>query len=170
MIIDALMGALNATPHYRFRRTWGVLQPQTQRYNGMIGDVQTGESVIAGSTVFLTVPRVAQFEYIAEINPTRIEFLLRAPPLTLVTNIYSLPFEADVWLCGSAICGLACAVIYATLWWMDALQLHRDRDRVRASDVLLLGVGAVAQMGTTMVARRLSTKMAIVWLDVWYSS
>lgn len=168
MIIDALMAALNATPHYRFRSTWGVLQPQTQRYNGMIGDVQSGDSVIAGSTVFLTVPRVAQFEYIAEINPTRIEFLLRAPPLTHVTNIYALPFEAEVWLCGSAMCGLACAVIYATFRCMDAVQLHPSNgDQVRASDVVLLGVGAVAQMGTTVVARRLSTQLAIVRLISW---
>lgn len=156
------MDALNATPVYRFRATWGAMQPQTQRYNGMIGDVQSGDSVIAGSTVFLTVPRVAQFEYIAEINPTRIEFLLRAPPLTYVTNIYSLPFKAAVWLCGSAMCCLACAVIWTTLRWLDALHSSDEGDRVRVSDVMLLGVGAVAQMGTTVMARCLSTKLAIV--------
>lgn len=164
LILIALTDVLNVTARYRFVHTWGELNATTKLYTGMMGDLQTGAAVVAGSTVFLTHSRIALFEYSSMINPTLVRFVFRSPPLTYVTNIYALPFASTVWLAAVAIVAISCAVIYASYRWGDDIMASTtmSSDAVSGWDVLLMGFGAIAQMGTTLEARTMSTKIAMV--------
>lgn len=148
---------------YRFVHTWGELNRTTKLYTGMMGDLQTGAAALAGSTVFMTPSRVALFEYSSMINPTVVRFVFRPPPLTYVANVYALPFAAGVWLAAAAIVGLALLVVFAACrWGGDNDERRMSSVRVSGSDVLLMGMGALAQMGTTLEARQVSMKIAMV--------
>lgn len=164
VLISTLTDMLNATQRLKFVDTWGYIDPVTKRINGMLGDILSRRSLITGTSLFIVPERVAMYEYIAMLTPTRIEFIFRAPPLSYVSNIYALPFSGTVWLASAGIVAVSCVCIYTAMCRQQAKGVRRVQSErsVRPSDVVLLGVGAICQMGSTLEARQLSGKVSTV--------
>lgn len=159
ILLHAMMDAINVTHKYKFVETWGYIDPETKKINGMLGDLLSGESVIGGTSLFLVEYRVPLFDYISMLTPSDAQFIFRAPPLSYVANIYYLPFEGTVWLCSGGLVVIACVAIYVA--YRRSVQNDADEsEKVRGTDIVLLGVGAIAQMGSQLEAKFLSAKIS----------
>lgn len=155
---------LNATKRYKYVDTWGYIDPVTKKINGMLGDILDRRSLITGTSLFIVPERVALYEYIAMLTPTKFAFIFRAPPLSYVSNIYALPFNGGVWFASAVLVAVSCVCIYTAIGRQQDRGKRADQaeEPVRPSDVALLGVGAICQMGSTLEARRLSGKVSTV--------
>lgn len=161
VLISTLADMLNATKRFKFVDTWGYIDPVTKQINGMLGDILAKRSLITGTSLFIVPERVVLYEYIAMLTPTRIQFIFRAPPLSYVSNIYALPFNGAVWLASAVLIAVSCVCIYIAMYWQGSRGLSAEGS-VRPSDIALLGVGAICQMGSTLEIRRLSGKVSTV--------
>lgn len=161
VLISTLADMLNATKRFKFVDTWGYIDPVTKQINGMLGDILAKRSLITGTSLFIVPERVVLYEYIAMLTPTRIQFIFRAPPLSYVSNIYALPFNGAVWLASAVLIAVSCVCIYIAMYWQGMRGLSAEGS-VRPSDIALLGVGAICQMGSTLEIRRLSGKVSTV--------
>lgn len=161
VLITTLTDMLNATPSFKFVDTWGYTDPVTKQINGMLGDILDRRSLITGTSLFILSERVALYEYIAMLTPTRFTFIFRAPPLSYVSNIYALPFNWAVWLASAVMIAVSCVCIYIAMSRQQSKGVPAEGS-VRPSDIVLLGIGAICQMGSTLEARRLSGKVSTV--------
>lgn len=150
------MHVLNATHRFKFVDTWGYLNPKTKKINGMLGDLLSKESDIAGTSLFAVPDRVGVFEYATMVTPTKTRFLFRAPPLSYVANIYYLPFKTTVWIGSGVVVLFACLVTYQAI-------KRNSEETARASDIILLGIGAICQMGSQLETKLLSAKISTVF-------
>lgn len=74
----------------------------------------------SGTPLFLTSDRVAIIQYISMTTPTRSKFVFRQPKLSYITNVFTLPFEDDVWASTLAlmlIVGFALLVVIKWEWY-----------------------------------------------------
>lgn len=93
--------------------------------------------------------------------PGTIGFILRAPPISYVSNIYYLPFDGIVWICSISMIVLCTAVIAVTL------KFHSERDtagreKMTTSDYILFSIAATCQMGSNLLTNLLSARVSIV--------
>nr|CAD7436003.1 unnamed protein product [Timema monikensis] len=121
----------------------------------------------------------------------RTKFIFRKPPLSLVSNVYILPFSTGVWLSSSCLVIICGGLLYAALRWERRRNkgVSEDQDleeyiralgvdkEVSWSDVVLLSLGAVCQQGSTTEStgtpgRIISLLMfiAVVFLYTSYSA
>ncbi|CAG9795919.1 unnamed protein product [Diatraea saccharalis] len=119
---------LNATPRYIFSYRWGYLVDG--RWTGMIADIVSNKADLA-TNCFLFADRLDVVTYTDVVAPIRTRFIFRQPPLTSVSNIFSLPFSTSVWVA------------------ISASQLDGS-----IADALLLTMSAVAQQGCFIEPRR----------------
>lgn len=103
--------------------------------------------------------RIPRFEFVSMVTPTFCSFIFRPPPLSHVANIYYLPFKGTVWASAGLLVIIAGFVIYL------AVSRHRGEDTSRISDIALLGVGAICQMGVHVETKFLSTKISTVCIN-----
>lgn len=170
MVVDVLMDILNATRRYKFVKTWGYFHPVTKKINGMLGDLKDGVSEIAGTSLYPTEDRVDHFDYSAMIYNSRTLFIFRAPPLSNVANIYYLPFQGMVWLCSGALIFISCLAIYCSFRGAAVVRpdaADDDHDKVRGTDIVLLGIGAIAQMGSVLEAKFLSARISTIFFFIF---
>nr|CAH7757037.1 unnamed protein product [Callosobruchus chinensis] len=157
--VGHLLNMLNITPLIKWEKTWGYLNPTTNVFSGMLGDLQTGVSELAGTQCFYTDDRIDYVDFVPASTPTYFKFIFRAPPLSYVTNIFTLPFDAYVWYCTVALIAVIFFVIYAiTVWeWRDPIfkeklekmeSVSTSALRPKALDVAVLEIGAITQQGT----------------------
>jgi hypothetical protein len=76
----------------------------------------------------------------------RSAFLFRPPPLSFVTNIFTLPFSRAVWLISAALIALISLLLYHAFRW-ELRGAADEQGAANWSDVVLLSVGAVCQQG-----------------------
>lgn len=155
-----MMDSMNVTHRFKWVDTWGYIDPETKKINGMLGDLLAGESVFGGTGLFMVEYRVPMFDYVSMINPSDAQFLFRAPPLSYVANIYYLPFEGIVWICTGGVVVISCIAIYVAYWGSEKNGYSETEEKVRGTDIVLLGVGAIAQMGSALEAKFLSAKIS----------
>lgn len=147
---------MNATGVFTYTNTWGYFDPATNRVTGLFGELLDKKADIGGTSSFMLPDRVDKFEFVSMVVPTLASFIFRPPPLSHVANIYYLPFKGTVWACSGLLVIMACFVIY------QAVSRHRSDDTSRISDIALLGVGAICQMGGRVETKFLSTKISTV--------
>lgn len=173
VLCDAMMDVLNVTHSYKFVDTWGYMDPVTKKLNGMLGDLKDNTSIIAGTCLYPSIDRIEHLEYSSMITNSHIRFLFRAPPLSYVSNIYYLPFHDMVWLCTGALIFIACLSIYFALRSTQPPD-ELPENQIRGTDIVLLGVGAIAQMGSAVDAKcqsaRISTTFFFIFLLFMYTS
>lgn len=147
---------MNATGVFTYTNTWGYFDAATNRVTGLFGELLDKTADIGGTSSFMLPDRVAKFEFVSMIVPTLASFIFRPPPLSHVANIYYLPFEWTVWAGSGSMIMFSCFVIYL------AFSRHRGDRISRVSDVALLCVGAICQMGNHIETKFLSTKISTV--------
>ncbi|CAH1967753.1 unnamed protein product [Acanthoscelides obtectus] len=168
--VGHLLRMLNIRPLIKWKSTWGYLNPSTNMFSGMLGDLQTGTSEIAGTQCFYTEDRIDYVDFVPASTPTYFKFIFRAPPLSYVTNIFTLPFDAYVWYCTAALIVMIFFVMYViAIWeWRDPI-FRRKVERMsvantsalrpNVSDVAVLEIGAVTQQGTDTEPKSISGRV-----------
>ncbi|CAG9829189.1 unnamed protein product [Diabrotica balteata] len=127
-----------------------------------------------GTAAFFTIDRIDIIEYIAPSAPTHIRFLFRAPPLSYVSNVFTLPFDSYVWYgCFGLIPLVFLAVYIIVKWeWYDPVfketvaETHSNTImplRPGFFDVLVMELGAITQQGTDTEPKSVSGRIATVF-------
>lgn len=92
--------------------------------------------------------------------PATIAFILRAPPISYVSNIYYLPFNGVVWMCSISLVILSTCVIAFTL------KSHWSHDesvrRLSTTDFILFAIASSCQMGSDIMTKILSARISMV--------
>ncbi|KAJ8873536.1 hypothetical protein PR048_024354 [Dryococelus australis] len=167
-----VINMMNASIEFNTVGTWGYLSNGS--WNGMMGYLQRKESDIGGTALFFRANRLPIIEYIALTTPTsllnmgdkniidhldrhklcmnmsrvtvfRVAFVFRQPPLSFVTNVFTLPFSQGVWLSSAGLVSVCAVALYCALN-REAGQ-SPSRTGVAWSDVVLLSLGAICQQG-----------------------
>nr|CAI5841416.1 unnamed protein product [Callosobruchus analis] len=73
--VGHLLNMLNITPIIKWEKTWGYLNPQTNVFSGMLGDLQTGVSELAGTQCFYTDDRIDYVDFVPASTPTYFKFI-----------------------------------------------------------------------------------------------
>lgn len=138
-------------------------------------------SFVSGNSVFVTLDRLDVVDFIAATSHTDIKFIFKAPPLSYVSNVFTLPFEIDIWLCTYAIVVVLFGVLYLVVWWewYDPIFRSNIKDmsdilRPKVSDVLMAEVGCITQQGSDKepksISGRLVTILTLLVLMFLYTS
>ncbi|GJQ71805.1 hypothetical protein Trydic_g11491 [Trypoxylus dichotomus] len=124
-------------------------------YDGLIGDLQSGLAEFAGTGSFFTLDRIYIVDYIAPSVPTPVRFIFRAPPLSYVRNVFTLPFDKMVWYAGCFSVAIISVSIYIISKWewsdykfRDASAKRQNAMKPKYIDVLLMELGAICQQGS----------------------
>ncbi|XP_056633828.1 ionotropic receptor 75a-like [Diorhabda sublineata] len=185
LIMKYLLVILNATSTPIFDTTWGYRDSNTSKFTGMIGDLQSDRAEIGGTALFFTIDRIDVIEYVAPSAPTYAKFIFRAPPLSYVSNVFTLPFDTDVWYSCFGLVPLIFIVIYIIVKWEWKDPTFREKVQENNSnsvvplrpgffDVLVMELGAVTQQGAESEpksnAGRIATIFAFIATMFLYTS
>ncbi|KAJ8910867.1 hypothetical protein NQ315_010814 [Exocentrus adspersus] len=169
IVVHRLLEFVNATSIQTFRNTWGYRNATTHQYTGIIGDMQRGDAELGGSSFFFTIDRIGIVDYIATTTQSYMKFIFRAPPLTYVTNVFTLPFDTYVWYCSFALVGIVLVVLYGiVMWeWKDPVFKEKIKNlqslRPNILDVFLFEIGAVTQQGVDAEPRSSAGRIATIF-------
>ncbi|CAH1110302.1 unnamed protein product [Psylliodes chrysocephalus] len=148
----------------------------------MIGELIRKEADIGGSPLFFTEDRVDVIEYIAMTTPTKSYFVFREPKLSYVTNVFTLPFDRDVWLSTIALMIITGFFLYYILHWEVKKEKYvpeigsSDNLAQKATilDVALISFGALCQQASHSVPSslpgRITTFLLFISLMFLYTS
>lgn len=162
ILVQSLAATLNATLNFIEYSTWGYLDPKTGKHDGMFGDIIDGTGEIGGSPAFMIPYRIATVDYLSMMVPSRAYFIFRAPPLSYVSNIYYLPFQTNVWIVSIILMVLSMIVLYITYRLIQNKYPAYCEDIATGSEVTLIGVGAICQMGYTKEPKIISGRISMV--------
>lgn len=96
-------------------------------------------------------------EYLSGTLTAHMAFVFRAPPLSQVTNIFVLPFNTTLWICVLCLTILSTAIIGIIYF------LTREKyEQFNKTDLLMLAIGTVCQMGTQVIPKTTSARIATV--------
>ncbi|XP_037910845.1 uncharacterized protein LOC119651354 isoform X2 [Hermetia illucens] len=166
-VTKVLLESLNASSIYNRVNTWGYLNQSTGNWTGMMEELVNGRSDIGGTSLFFQTNRIPLIDYLSMVTPTRSAFLFRAPPLSTVSNIYLLPFTNLVWLTTGFIVVLAVIFIFTILMVQTKfVNFEGPENSSRFSDCILIGISAISQMGIILQPRRMSLRIASIFLLV----
>ncbi|XP_014223725.1 glutamate receptor U1-like [Trichogramma pretiosum] len=144
--LNHLASAMNATLAYNVVNSWGYRDKSNGSWSGMMGHLSRKEIDIGGTCMFLTADRMDNVTYIPLATPTRLAFIFRQPPLSFVSNLFTLPFRRSVWIAiGILLSVIVLMLLLASRWEWLTKQTHASEPTL--SDNLLLVIGAVAQQG-----------------------
>ncbi|XP_052755908.1 uncharacterized protein LOC113521876 isoform X2 [Galleria mellonella] len=106
---------LNATARYIFSHRWGY--KQNGQWSGMINDLHTGRADVGTNCLGTMTDRFEVILYTDTLARYRVAFILRQPPLSYVSNIFSLPFSTSVWIAIALCSCLSMFALYFTSKW-----------------------------------------------------
>ncbi|XP_011501319.1 PREDICTED: uncharacterized protein LOC105364971 [Ceratosolen solmsi marchali] len=157
--------AMNATVTYSIVNSWGY-RDKNGSWNGMMGLLSRKEIDIGGTSMFLVGDRWDDVVYIPLSTPTRAAFIFRQPPLSFVSNIFTLPFHRSVWI--------AIGVLFAVIFVMLAISSKwewsaRNVDQAlyptpTLSDNLMLVISIVAQQGFGRNLNTITSRIILMML------
>nr|QGW50296.1 ionotropic receptor 75p [Chouioia cunea] len=149
--LHQLIDAMNATVTYSIVNTWGY-RDKNGSWTGMTGQLSRKEIDIGGTSMFIIGDRWNDVHFIPLSTPTRQAFIFRQPPLSFVSNLFTLPFRPSVWIAiGILLMIIFAMLLLATKW--EWRKVYADREfsenepKPNLSDQLLLILGVCAQQG-----------------------
>lgn len=117
----------------------------------------------------MTLDRLDVVDFIAATSHTDIKFIFKAPPLSYVSNVFTLPFDCNVWLCTFAIVIVIFGVLYLVVWWewYDPIfrcnnDDMRDILRPKVSDIVMAEVGCITQQGSDTEPKSISGRIVTI--------
>ncbi|XP_047517174.1 glutamate receptor-like [Pieris napi] len=172
MVVKICFEMLNATERLIFTPTWGY-KDKNGNWQGIVDHLLKKEADLGTLTIF-TQERMKVVDYIAMVGSTAVRFVFREPPLSLLQNIFTLPFTGAVWM-AIVVCVLSCALfLYIASKWEATVAMHPMQLNGSWADVLILIIGAVLQQGCTLEPRyaagRCVTLLLFVALTILYSA
>ncbi|XP_053614291.1 glutamate receptor 1 isoform X2 [Plodia interpunctella] len=152
---------LNATPRYIFSHRWGY--KQRGEWDGMINDLHTGNAELGTNCLVSDPQRLSVITYTDTLSSFRVRFIFRQPPLSYVSNIFSLPFSSSVWVAVAVCAAIATAAFYVTSKWEAKGGTSPTQLDGSMGDALLLTMSAVSQQGCVLEPRRVSGRI-MLWI------
>lgn len=137
--------------------------------------------LLSGNSVFVTLDRLDVADFIAATSHTDIKFIFKAPPLSYVTNVFTLPFDNYVWYSSYAVLVLILGVLYLVVWWewydpvfQKKIEDMSDVMRPKLFDIIMAEVGCITQQGSDKepksFAGRIGTILTLMVLMFLYTS
>ncbi|CAH1134251.1 unnamed protein product [Ceutorhynchus assimilis] len=147
--------------------SWGY-KVNDSEWTGMMGKLVRKEADIGGTSLFITKERVDLIDYIAMISPTRSYFVFRQPKLSYVTNVYTLPFDTQVWISVIALVILMMASLFLIMKWEITKIYFRSSQETEIEefrpDVTFITIGAVCQQGASALPHSTPGRIATLFL------
>ncbi|CAK1584215.1 unnamed protein product [Parnassius mnemosyne] len=160
MVVKLAFQMLNATPRYILSHRWGYKQNGT--WSGMIDDILHNRADL-GTNCAVYTERLDVIQYTDTIAPFKVGFIFRQPPLSYVTNIFSLPFSTEVWLASIGCVVFSIITLYFASKWEVRLQRTPSQLDGTVSDAMLVTISAFSQQGCTLEPRKASGRM-MLWV------
>ncbi|XP_026479248.1 probable glutamate receptor [Ctenocephalides felis] len=158
-MIGDVITSLNGTRNYHVVKSWGYKDPKTGKYDGLIGELISGDADF-GTPIFFVEERIPLIEFITVLTPTQARFVFRAPPLSYVSNLYLLPFNRGVWIaCGVLILSMTIALSVSSNYEHEVLSY-------KFFNSLLVSVGAVCQQGPSTEPKNPAGRIVSLFLFV----
>ncbi|XP_049825058.1 glutamate receptor 1-like [Aethina tumida] len=157
ILTNHLIETMNATIVPTYRSSWGYYNQTTNSYDGVIGDLQSGLAEIGGTPSFITIDRLKIVDFTVSTTKTYLRFIYRDPPLTYVTNIFTLPFDTYVWYACFVVFGVVMVATYVIVYWewkdpifSETLNCHDFIAPLKPDicEICIAEVGLITQQGT----------------------
>ncbi|CAH2089186.1 unnamed protein product [Euphydryas editha] len=150
---------LNATPRYIFSHRWGY--KQNGQWSGMINDVNTGKADL-GTNCVASSDRLSVVVFTDSMSNFKIKFIFRQPPLSYVSNIFTLPFSLNVWVAIILSVIISTLTIFLATKW-EIMRLGKSQTQLDGNirDAMLLTVSALSQQGCSIEPRRNSGRIML---------
>jgi hypothetical protein len=110
--------------------------------------------------------RVGRIDFLKLSTPTVGRIVFRAPQLSSVANLYTLPFDKYVWFSALLLAGLSAVFIFATMILertnirKKIVKENENKDfKTRFTDSALTIVSAICQMGPLVNPKFQSSKI-----------
>lgn len=155
---------LNATVQFSYVDSWGYRNPETGRFNGMIGELQSDRADIGGTALFLTSDRIKEIDYLSMTTPTRAKFIFRSPKLSVTDNVFMLPFSISVWICIiSFVCLSAVLLLIIISVELRYTNIRYTGEiRLKLLDTLMNMFGTSCQQGSYLEPKSLPSRCLIL--------
>ncbi|XP_050580162.1 uncharacterized protein LOC126917392 isoform X2 [Bombus affinis] len=162
----------NATIDFRVTNTWGY-QQENGSWTGLTGMLQRREIDIGGTGTYLIQQRIGVIDYVQLYTRTKAKFIFRAPLLSTVSNIFTLPFQRSVWIAIGVFLLLVLGLLYFSSKWEYRRgasaksaaywqQFHLDEQTL--SDNFMVVLGAFAQQGYSYEPYRVPSRIVTLML------
>lgn len=112
------------------------------------------------TVIFMVVERSPHLEYLSVMIPSDFGFILRAPPISYISNIFYLPFTGVVWICSIILVTLCMCVIALTLRTYSSLD--ESVETMSAFDYVLFAIASLCQKGTNLLTKFISVRISLV--------
>lgn len=181
-ITNLLIESVNASVSYEYVNTWGYGNlSQPDKLKGLVGALVRNEIDIGGNfsfknktkaekykhqrkfeflgtVLFITADRLPYIEYLSETIKVHMAFVFRPPPLSQVSNIYGLPFNTTLWIC-VLFMFMLCTTIIGIIYFFSK---QKNDGNFYKSDLILLAIATMCQMGGQIIPKTASAKIAMV--------
>lgn len=162
LLLHHLMDILNTRLNISWAPSWGT-KPPNSTYTYMMGDLEKSISDIAGTIGFMTNDRFVFADYVANPIPTLGKFILKAPPLSAVNNILTMPFDFNVWVSFAVLTVLIVGLMLVTVKWewhcFKFNQKSAEHLRPQPLEIIQFQIGVVCQQGIEKEPFSLSGKI-----------
>ncbi|KAJ8955116.1 hypothetical protein NQ318_009009 [Aromia moschata] len=174
VLVEHLKDIINATLNYSVQETWGY-KDNNSEWNGMIGELMRNEADIGGTPLFFTSDRVDIIDYIAMTTPTRSKFVFRQPKLSYVTNVFTLPFDTNVWISTVCLVIIGAFVLHLIIMWEWKKWKMYGRSNNQSAvpevknsiiDTAFFTFGAVCQQGSSYIPFSIPGRITAIMLYV----
>lgn len=157
--LDPLMDLMNGSKKFIFTPRFGY--DETGIWVGNAGNMIYEHADIPIAPFFLTKERLHYLDFVGTITATKMVFIFRAPPLSSVANLYTLPFSKGVWISFGVLLSILIVAVFVLLRYQqhNATSKHDRRPTAALTDVVLMGVAVVCQMGSTIEARMSASRI-----------
>ncbi|XP_017786882.1 PREDICTED: uncharacterized protein LOC108569730 [Nicrophorus vespilloides] len=165
LTIKALMEYCNINMTIVSADVWGYYNATTKNWNGLVEKVRSNEVQISGSSPFFTAQRFQVVDYIKMQNPLTIQFVMKRPPVSSVYNLFTLPFNANVWRCLGITILIFVVAIYITYNWESRTNINfSQKGSFSFSDVIVVISEVMCQQGTLTVPESTPSRILVIFL------
>ncbi|THK32888.1 glutamate receptor ionotropic, kainate 4 [Diachasma alloeum] len=170
-----LAARINATVTFTFAASWGYKE-KNGSWSGMIGEIDRNEVDFGATATFIIASRIDAVDFIQLYTPNRIRFVFRRPPLSHVSNLFTLPFTESVWIGISVLSCIGFVVLYLSMAWEWRIVKDLSHDEKLTGDLeikpafgdnFLILIGAVTQQGSAYEPRSVPARIVIFMLLVF---
>ncbi|CRL01901.1 CLUMA_CG015435, isoform A, partial [Clunio marinus] len=166
IMVNSVLDKLNVTKKELFQDTWGYYNVKTKNWSGMIGDIVYNGADIGGTGLLIVADRIPYVDYTPLNTPTWEKFIFRAPQLSSVSNIYTLPFRSNVWF--------SCLILVLISTILLYLTSHTDKSDVnnenkRFTDSFLSTIAAICQMDPSLSSSVTSSRIIMFFIFLAFS-
>ncbi|KYN40323.1 putative glutamate receptor [Trachymyrmex septentrionalis] len=166
-----LVNRMNATISFDISNNWGRINNGS--WDGMVGMLQRHEIDIGGTSLYMLTNRIHILEYIHLYTRSGLCFVFRRPLLSTIKNIFTLPFQRNVWIATGIFLVLVFCLLYMSMKW----EHYRNTSKKSAAywnqlniskptiiDNFLVILGAFAQQGYSYEPYRIPSRIITLML------